>query len=77
MADLRPDVWGVTNISFFVSDTEIGDIQLVQPGVYPISIEMRTKGQELSWQSHNSHSSSRWKSDEKSACRLHRSNQRF
>ena len=47
MADLRPDVWGVTNISFFVSDTEIGDIQLVQPGVYPRSIEMRTKGQEL------------------------------
>ena len=47
ITDLQPDVWGVAKVSFFISDTEIGDIQLVRPGVYPISIEMRTRGQEL------------------------------
>ena len=47
VTDLQPDVWGVVKVSFFISDSEIGDIQLVQPGVYPISIEMRTRGQEL------------------------------
>ena len=47
VSDLKPDVWGLAEISFFISDTEFGDIQLVQPGVYPVSVEMRTKEQEL------------------------------
>jgi hypothetical protein len=47
LTDLQPDVWGLTTISLLITDTGVEGIRLVQPGVYPISVEMRTANQEL------------------------------
>ena len=47
LPDLQPDVWGLAKISLLITDAGVDGIRLVQPGVYPISIEMRTANQEL------------------------------
>ena len=47
IADLDPDPWGLVAIKFPLRSTGDQAIRVARPGVYPITIEMRTANQEL------------------------------
>ncbi len=47
LTKLEPDAWGLTTIKLPITDSGANGIRIARPGVYPISIEMRTSNQEL------------------------------
>ena len=47
LSDLEPDAWGLVAIEFPLTSTGDEAIRVARPGVYPITIEMRTASQEL------------------------------
>lgn len=47
LTKLEPDAWGLTTIKLPITDSGAHGIRIARPGVYPISIEMRTANQEL------------------------------
>ena len=47
LAELRPDAWGRATIDLPITNSKSEGIRIARPGVYPVSIEMRTARQEL------------------------------
>ena len=47
LAELEPDAWGRATIDLPITDSGSSGIRIARPGVYPVSIEMRTARQEL------------------------------
>ena len=47
LAKLEPDAWGRATIELPITDSGNNGVRIARPGVYPVSIEMRTTRQEL------------------------------
>ncbi len=45
--DLDPDAWGLVAVEFPLSSSDKNAIRIARPGVYPMTVEMRTGSQEL------------------------------
>lgn len=44
---LNPNPWGLVKIAFPITDSGTTGVRIARPGIYPMSIEMRTGNQEL------------------------------
>ena len=47
LAELEPDAWGRATIELPITESGTNGVRIARPGVYPVSIEMRTARQEL------------------------------
>jgi len=47
LAKLKPDAWGRATIELPITESGTNGVRIARPGVYPVSIEMRTARQEL------------------------------
>ena len=47
LSDLDPDAWGLVAVEFPLSSSDKNAIRVARPGVYPMTVEMRTGSQEL------------------------------
>ena len=47
LAELNPNAWGLAKIAIPITDSGTTGARIARPGVYPVSIEMRTANQEL------------------------------
>ena len=47
VTQLQADAWGQTTITLPISKSDISGVRIARPGVYPLSLEMRTSDQQL------------------------------